>query len=71
MAWASYTVGALRIRKVLGSFIKRTNSGNYLGFYSTCQATCWALLHRTSPDPREDPKSRSPNLGPCTTKGTL
>ena len=25
----------------------------------------------TYPDPREDLESRSPNLGPCTTKGTL
>ena len=25
----------------------------------------------STPDPREDPKSRSPNLGPYTTKGTF
>ena len=29
----------------------------------------WVLLMVSYPDPREDLKSRSPNLGPYTTKG--
>ena len=29
------------------------------------------LQQDNNPNPREDPESRSPNLGPYTTKGTL
>ena len=51
------------------------------GFYCMLQLLVDAegseLLHRNllagyeNPDPREDLESRSPNLGPYTTKGTL
>ena len=34
-------------------------------------ADCESILDSHYPDPREDLESRSPNLGPYTTKGTL
>ena len=44
---------------------------------SSFRTLLWAVvtapvmkIHFAFPDPREDPESRSPNLGPYTTKGT-
>ena len=39
--------------------------------WSRARVVLWWFMEAHFPDPREDLESRSPNLGPYTTKGTL